>query len=30
MIPGCKIDILEKTLAVRGRLCKLGPDRINP
>jgi hypothetical protein len=30
MIPGCKIDILEKTLAVTGRPCKIGRDRINP
>ncbi len=30
MIPDCKIEILEKTLAVMGRPCKLGRDRINP
>jgi hypothetical protein len=30
MISGCKIDIFEKTLAVMGRPCKLGRDKINP
>jgi len=30
MIPGCKIDTLEKTLAVMGWLCKIGLDQINP
>lgn len=30
MIPACKIEILEKTLAVMGRPCKLGRDKINP
>jgi len=30
MIPGRKIEILEKTLAVMGRPCKLARDKINP
>jgi hypothetical protein len=30
MIRGCKIEILEKTLAVMGQPCKLGRDKINP
>ena len=30
MILGCKVDILEKTLAVMGRPCKIGLNKIDP